>query len=209
MKEQKRGGLSKRVKEKAARTYTEFRSGEPEIARLLLDRLPPETIAAARVLLDVIRSQEDSPQPWGIEVAEHLSENRASLLSQARDLLYRSFWFAGGNTLSPDELKAIFRLSGIHDQHLTNPIAQAIHKDHRNWSAPEKSYQDLVHRRYLGPLWVLDELDVRFNETDLHHLIFYMLHESGELVEDRSRRLRTRLRLSPETVRKIRLAQSK
>lgn len=162
-------------------------------------------ITAAKVYLDVICSQELSPRPWSLdsEIPEHISEERAGLLISVKDLLYRSLWFADQHTISPDELRAIFRLSGIHDQHLINPIAKAIHEDRRNWSLPEKGYQDQVHQRYLGPGWVIDELDIHFSETDLRQLVYTMLHQTGELVEDRKESLKTRFRLSPSAKRKI------
>lgn len=212
MKEKRvREGLAKKVAERKANTHTEFKPGEPEIARLLLDRLPPEMVTAAKVYLDVIRSQEEVPEPWfneDVDNSASLSPERARLLTQAKDLLFRSFWFADEHTLSPEELKAIFQLSGIHDLHFTNPVAKALHEEPQNWSPPEKGYQDQVHQRYLGPYWVIKELDINFSKTDLQNLVFYMLNQTGELIEDRSLSLHTRFKLSPSLAKKIKLLLS-
>jgi|CXWL01.1.fsa_nt_gi hypothetical protein len=193
------------VAERRAQTHTEFRPGEPEVARLLLDRLPPEMIVAAKVLLDVLHSQELDGKLWKSNTQSHenLSPARAGLIAIAEDLLYRSFWFAEDNMLSPEELMAIFQLSGIHDQHLINPVAQSIHKNPRNWTDWEKGYQDQVYRRYTGPDWVINELDIQFTPTDLHLMYFYMLNETGELLEDRSIRYSNKLKLSPKLKRKL------
>ena len=57
-----------------------------ELVQLLIDRLPPEEIDAARAYLRVLRSQEADPTLW----FDGDTPNETDIYSQRKDLLYRS-----------------------------------------------------------------------------------------------------------------------
>lgn len=185
---------------------------QEEIALLLFDKLPAETLTAAGVYLKVLKSQETDPDPWfGNEIrsrsrgqveSRNIAGERVDLLIEANDLFLRAFWFADDHTLSVDEIKEIFFISGIHQKTYTNPVAKAIHELPEFWSAPEKGYQDQVRSWYIGPNWVLDQLHIKFTEGDMRNMIFDKRTQRIELIQVKSDD-RTKLRLSQEMIEKI------
>ena len=71
---------------------------DQELAKLLLEKLPPEIIAAAKICLRILKFQEKNLTPLSTD--------------SLTDLLYKSIWFADNHANHPKIIESVFSLFG-------------------------------------------------------------------------------------------------
>jgi hypothetical protein len=154
----------------------------------ILDHVPEEDVRFAMIYEKILKSRELNPgRLWERNyrplLVNRFPQHKVEWCLDTVDLIGRALMFEPGRKLAGGEIEKLAEISGIFDKKYVDPEVRKLYDSSSNW-IDEKSYQDQIHRRYVGPVDLrrLVEDDSHFDRDDLRNLIFTM-ETAGYLVE--------------------------
>jgi hypothetical protein len=146
----------------------------------VLDHIPGDQVKLAIIYENVLTSRAQNPaRLWEEKYKSHFKEDypehKVEWCLDVVDLIGRALVNAPEKELSEGEIEQIAEISGIFSKKYVNPDVKKLYDNSANWKT-EKTYQDQIKRRYIGPgdLRRLVEDNSHFSREDLGSLIVTM-----------------------------------